>query len=123
MSKTKTYSLEKSVFHGFVPVGGCMVVVLKRLYPLVITSMVLCSGSGLTTEVTALETSHWSAGAGRPGFSVWCTAPLGARGVICWPMLGSGWGCCARTSAPDAANASVRRATENGKRLWTTFII
>src|ERR1017187_3968451 len=113
----KTYSFEKSGFHGFVPVGGCTMAVLKRLYPLVITSMVLCSGSGLTTEVTALEPSDWSAGESRPGFSVWYTAPVSARGVICWPMLGTGWGCCARTSAPDAANANVRHATENGKRL------
>src|SRR3954462_11315858 len=63
------------------------------LYPLVRTSSVL--PSGLTMVVTACPARYCGLSA-KPGFSGTNEAPVGAVGVICWPLLGMV--CCAHTS-------------------------
>src|SRR5256885_11106284 len=62
------------------------------LYPLVRTSSVL--PSGLTMVVTACPARYCGSSA-RPGFKGTNEAPVGAMGVICWPLLGIV--CCAHT--------------------------
>src|SRR5438270_6946985 len=62
------------------------------LYPLVRTSSVF--PSGLTMVVTACPARYCGLSA-RPGFTGTNEAPVGATGVICWPLLGMV--CCAHT--------------------------